>query len=78
MCSLLPRVEDMVSTTRLNKGAYDVSAYKVIEDANLSSISSGSVFDCELSIPNTNYVARRSTLYEPGNISSHPFYLLST
>jgi len=70
------RVEDMVFSTKLNKGAYDVSAYKVIEDANLSSISS--VFDCELNIPNTNYMTRRSTLYDPGTSFLNVLYMYCT
>ncbi|CAL8080893.1 unnamed protein product [Orchesella dallaii] len=59
-------VDDLVVTTKLNRGAYDVSAYKVIEDANLSSLAS--MYECELTIPNTNYVRRETKLYEPGSL----------
>lgn len=62
------RVDDLVVTTKLIKGAYDVSAYKVIEDANLSSLAS--TYECELTIPNTNYVRRQTKLYEPGKLFS--------
>lgn len=46
-------------------GAYDVTAYKVYEDTTLSSMM-GSVFDCELAIPTTNYIKRKTTVFEPG------------
>lgn len=50
--------------TKFIRGAYDIRAYKIMKETNLSSISS--LFECELTIPNTEYVDRKGTFYEPG------------
>ena len=46
------------------KYSYNVRAYKIIENTNLSSFSN--IFECELNIPDANYIQRKTALYEPG------------
>lgn len=61
----ISRVPDVTVWYDEYDGAYDVRAYKIFEDTTLSSMI-GSVFDCELAIPTTNYINRRTTVFEPG------------
>ncbi|CAG2054796.1 unnamed protein product [Timema podura] len=50
-------------------GEYDIIAYKVIQDEDLQSPTE---FDCELRIPEANYVVRKSIVYYTGK--SAPAY----
>lgn len=65
--NVLCRVSDVTVSYAYDEfdGAYDVRAYKIYEDTTLSSMM-GSVFDCELAIPSTNYIKRKTTVFEPG------------
>lgn len=59
------RVEGVVETTEENDGAFDVRAFKILQGVTLSSLI-GSAFDCQLVIPPSLYVTKRTTAFEPG------------
>ena len=63
---LFNRKPDNVETTTLmveRDGLYDVSVHKMLSESELRPET---VFECELSIPGTSYVAREETMYFPG------------
>lgn len=53
-----------VETSTPRKGVYDIVATRVLEDVDMQSPT---VFDCELRIPDANYLVKKSIVYYPGN-----------
>nr|CAD7397726.1 unnamed protein product [Timema cristinae] len=56
-------IKGVVVESTSKGGEYDIIAYKVIQDEDLQS---STVFDCELRIPEANYVVRKSIVYYTG------------
>ncbi|XP_067012902.1 uncharacterized protein [Anabrus simplex] len=56
-------IPDVTVETIARSGMYDILAYKVLDDSDLQAPT---FFDCELSIPEANYVVRKSIVYYPG------------
>nr|CAD7262096.1 unnamed protein product [Timema shepardi] len=55
-------MEGVVVETASKEGVYDIKATKIIEYDDLQSTT---MFDCELRIPEANYVVRKSIVYYP-------------
>jgi hypothetical protein len=58
-----------VTVTRPHK-YYDISATKIFEGRDLQTPT---MFDCELRIPETDYVVRKSIVYYPGKLFAKDF-----
>nr|CAD7398856.1 unnamed protein product [Timema poppensis] len=57
-------MEGVVVETASKEGVYDIKATKIIEYDDLQSTT---MFDCELRIPEANYVVRKSIVYYPAD-----------
>ncbi|CAL8110934.1 unnamed protein product [Orchesella dallaii] len=55
------KLEDVMHDSTWNDGAYDVRVSAVVQDEDIAELPA--IFDCELKIPNTSYINRKSVLY---------------
>ncbi|XP_065219906.1 uncharacterized protein LOC135845344 [Planococcus citri] len=61
------KFNEVVISSAERTNAYDVTAYVLIPDTDLSSPTT---FDCDLQIPNTPYSNKKTMQYYPGNTES--------